>query len=126
MFSLKMKKLLITLIMVMVVVLALGSVKSLATQITVKPTNAVGETENNNTANNNTSNTNANKAANNTNTNSNSNKNAAKNNTSAYNNTNTKTGSLPYAGTNTSMVFVVIVFVASSLYAYKKVSDYNI
>lgn len=123
MFSLKMKKLLITLVMVMVVVLALGSVKSLATQITVKaPENTVGEsTSNNNTSN---TNTNTNNAANNTNNNTNTNKNAVKNNTSAYNNT--KTGSLPYAGTNTSVVFVVIAFVASSLYAYKKVSDYNI
>lgn len=122
MFSLKMKKLFITLVLVTVVVLAMGSIQSLATQITVKPTtNTTGATANENNTSNNTNNA-ANNAVNNTNTN----KNATKNNTSAYNNTNTKTGSLPYAGTNTSVVFVVIAFIASSLYAYKKVSDYNI
>ena len=37
-----------------------------------------------------------------------------------------KTAKLPYAGTNSSVVVVVIALAASAIYAYKKVSDYNI
>ena len=91
MLSLKMKKLFISLVVITVMVLTIGSVSSLATQI--KAT---------------TSNTKTNNTVKNTNTNSKA------------------SGSLPYAGTNTSVVFVVIALVASALYAYKKVSDYNI
>ena len=45
-----------------------------------------------------------------------------------YNNTankaNTANG-LPYTGSNSSIVFIFIAFVASAIYAYKKVNDYK-
>ena len=56
--------------------------------------------------------------------------NAAKTNlVSSYNNTankaNTANG-LPYTGSDSSIVFIFIAFVASAIYAYKKVRDYNV
>ena len=53
-------------------------------------------------------------------------KNKVKNavNSSTYEKANTT--KLPYAGTNSSMIFVVLAFAASAIYAYKKVSDYNV
>lgn len=55
--------------------------------------------------------------------------NVAKNNVSSYNNTankaNTAAG-LPYTGSNSSIVLIVIAFVGSAIYAYKKIRDYNI
>ena len=57
-----------------------------------------------------------------TNTNSNStNKNESNTSTNS-----TKKSKLPYAGTNGTVVFIVVALVASAVYAYKKVSDYNI
>ena len=32
---------------------------------------------------------------------------------------------LPYTGTSYGMVFIIIILVVSAVYAYKKVSDYN-
>lgn len=51
---------------------------------------------------------------------------------STYNTTNTNktntsaTNSLPKAGADTTVVFVILALIVSSAYAYKKVSDYNI
>ena len=132
MFKLVKEKMLVTLVVVLLLVMVFGNVKSLATVLrptntassntnkvvenTVGATNTAGNTTNTNKANavsssvgavNNTSNT---------------------SNTSKYSNTNTNksTSKLPYAGSNSSMVFVVVALVASAIYAYKKVSDYNI
>ena len=65
-----------------------------------------------------------------TNSNTNTNKNT-NSNTSKYTNSNTNKNvnsatKLPYAGSNSSIVFVGVALVASALYAYKKVSDYNV
>ena len=55
--------------------------------------------------------------------------NAVQNNVSSYNNVankaNTSAG-LPYTGSDSSMVFIVVAFVGSAIYAYKKIKDYNI
>ncbi len=63
----------------------------------------------------------------NTNTNTNA-VNMTPANNSSYNNasSNRNNSGLPYTGTNSSMIFVVIAFAISALYAYKKVRDYNI
>ena len=86
-------------------------------------------TSSNNTVSNNTSIESAakNTAVNNLTTSAN---NAAKTNlVSSYNNTankaNTANG-LPYTGSDSSIVFIFIAFVASAIYAYKKVRDYNV
>ncbi|MBR3613660.1 MAG: hypothetical protein IKL55_00580 [Clostridia bacterium] len=123
------EKMLVSLVVVMLVVMVFGSVNSLATVI--KPSS----TSNSNTTNTSVENT-VGAATSNKNTNNTNKANAIsssvnssnKTNTSKYNNTNTNKSAskLPYAGTNSSMVFVVIALVASAVYAYKKVSDYNI
>lgn len=57
------------------------------------------------------------------NTNSGSSTYTTRNNT---NNTNTqRSESLPYTGVSYGVVFVIIALVVSAVYAYKKVSDYN-
>ena len=127
---LKKEKILISLVIITLMVLVFGSISSLATELTA--TNAtqnkitIQAASSNNTAANNSTNTN-------TNTNSatisgtvNAVGNSTnKTNTSNYNST-TNSTKLPYAGTNSSVVFIVIGFAASALYAYKKVSDYNV
>ena len=54
--------------------------------------------------------------------------NTTQNNVSSYNNVankaNTSAG-LPYTGSNSSMVLMVVAFVGSAIYAYKKVKEYN-
>ncbi len=128
MLKFNVKKIVSLVVIITLVTLVFGSVSSLAVSITP----ADGNT--------NQSDTNTNVAENeNTNTNTNTNTNGASrisstvngvgnntnNNAASKRNTNNTTG-LPYAGTNTSLVFVVIALVASALYAYKKVSDYNV
>ena len=58
-----------------------------------------------------------------------SNTNVAKNSVSSYNNvankSNTATG-LPYTGSDSSIVFIVVALVGSAIYAYKKIRDYNV
>lgn len=132
------EKMLVSLVLVILAIMVFGSVESLATVI--RPTTDGNTTNTANTVVDNTvgatgsNTTNTNK---NTNTNTNTNKanaisssvgSANKTNTSKYNNTNTNKAAskLPYAGTNSSMVFVVVALVASAIYAYKKVADYNI
>ena len=123
------EKMLVSLVVIMLAVMVFGSVNSLATVI--KPTtntnttntsvdNTVGATSSNTTNNTNTNKVNAISSSVNAISN--------KTNTTKYNNTNTNKSAtkLPYAGSNTSMIFVVVALVISAIYAYKKVSDYNI
>jgi hypothetical protein len=132
-------KLLVSLIIVLVTVSLVCNVNSLATTpaVTIKPGNSSTNSALTNEATDNTKATeeqgatknsannkagNTNKASNNTNTNSNStNKNESNTSTNS-----TKKSKLPYAGTNGTVVFIVVALVASAVYAYKKVSDYNI
>ena len=55
--------------------------------------------------------------------------NNTQNNISSYNNVankaNTSAG-LPYTGSSSSMVLIVVALVGSAIYAYKKIRDYNI
>ena len=55
--------------------------------------------------------------------------NNAQNNISSYNNVankaNTSAG-LPYTGSSSSMVLIVIALAGSAIYAYKKIRDYNV
>lgn len=140
MLKLKKEKILVSLIAIVMIALVVGNVYSLATdgnntgiQLTSNTTSnstntnkantdadvgaEVGAT-NTNSSKNNTANTNkaSNNTANNTNTNT-------KNTNS---NTNSAKSSLPYAGSNSSIIFIVIALGVSAAYAYKKVSDYNV
>ena len=133
------KKILVSLVTILMVVLVVGNIYSLATE--GGSNSGIQLTATNNTANKASNNTTANAAADvedevgatNTNTNSNSNTNTNSNstnktntNSSRYNNSNSTVSGLPYAGSNTSIIFIVIALVASAAYAYKKVSDYNV
>lgn len=135
MLNLFKEKMLVSLVVIMLGALVFGSISSLATTIT--PSSSTNNTVNtaaddetvgaavNNTNTNTNVNTNKNS---NTNTNKNTNTNTNKNtNTNTNTNKNTNTASkLPYAGTDSSLIFVVIALSASAVYAYKKVSDYNV
>ena len=123
------EKMLVSLVVIMLAVMVFGSVSSLATVIKPSTNTNTTNTSADNTvgaaSSNSTNNTNkANAISSSVNAISNTNK----TNTSKYSNTNTNKSAskLPYAGSNTSMVFVVVALVASAVYAYKKVSDYNI
>lgn len=103
------------------------------TASTADNTNASAtNTNNTNTANvSNTGNT-ANVAApitntnTNRNTNTNTNTNNTNNNVSTYNNTVKNATNLPRTGSNNSKaILMIVVFAISAVYAYKKVSDYN-
>ena len=50
------------------------------------------------------------------------------NNTSTYNNTNTtsNSSSLPHTGSDSKTLLFIVAFAISAVYAYKKVSDYNV
>ena len=131
MVKLRKEKILVSLVVITLIALVFGSVSSLATAPVITPTG--GNTEN--TADTNTANTNANVNASGSisatvgasSNNTANNVNAANNEASNRNkNTNTPSSQLPYAGTSSSVVFIVIALVASALYAYKKVSDYNV
>ena len=133
---LKSRKILVSLIIVSLVVLAFGSVKSLATQpisVNVANTttdNSVGtqiQVNTNSTNSTNSTNTTLGATTNNavSGTVSNNVNNTA--NSTSYNTTkNTVKSSLPYAGTSSSTVLIIIALVISAVYAYKKVSDYNV
>ena len=139
-----MKKLL-SVISILLLILVSGSVSSLATELNSdneaeSGTVQIGSTNSNKSSSNtnkaNTSKVNAAKnnveenAVGATNTNKNkTNTNTNKANTSSYNSTNSSSNSskLPYAGTSTtSVVLIAIAFIGSAIYAYKKVSDYNL
>lgn len=125
----KKEKILMSLIVLMLVVCVFGSVHSLATEITA--TNKVNTTvitpiTATNTSTNTTQNkTNTANLVSISGTVNNKTNNAT--NSSKYNNvTKTNSTNLPYAGTDSSLIFVVIAFAASAIYAYKKVSEYNV
>ena len=117
------EKMLVSLVVIMLAVMVFGSVSSLATVI--KPTTNTNTT--------NTSADNTVGAANDNKTNTNTNKANAisssvnaisnKTNTTKYSNTNTNKAAskLPYAGSNTSMVFVVVALAVSAVYAYEDI-----
>lgn len=131
------EKFLVSLAVIIMLVLAVGSVNSLATS-PLLPTNSSSKNNTANSAsaltNNNTANigatdsvgaganTNSNKSKKNTTNTNTSNK--TKNENKENNSSSGK--KLPYAGTNGTVVFVVIALGLSAVYAYKKVSDYNI
>ena len=131
---LKMKRLVLVLVAVMLFGLVFGNTNSYATSgirsisANTSNTNTNENTENTNTNSNTNENTNTNSNTNsNVNTNSNS-INSISNNSSNYSNSNTntsKSSSLPYTGLKSTVVFVAIAFVASSIYAYRKVSEYK-
>lgn len=136
----KKKILSILIITVLFCVCLLNSTVFATNIVTIDASNTSGSATNTGTSSititsqsgNNTSNNTANQATNqNTSVNNltSSTNNVAKNNISSYNNVanqaNTSAG-LPYTGSNSSVVFIVIVFVASAIYAWKKIRDYNI
>jgi len=131
MVKLRKEKILVSLVVITLVALVFGSVSSLATAPVITPTVTGGNTENTTGAV--SSDTNSeNTSANNTSgsisaTVGASSNNTASNEASNTNNVkNTPSSKLPYAGSSSSVVFIVIALVASALYAYKKVSDYNV
>lgn len=125
------EKVLVSLVVVLLVAVTIGNVVSLATEptVTINPTtgNNVGvtiTTDSNKNTNANTNSLSATVGAANTNK-ANTNTNKAANTNKANTNTN-KASKLPYAGADSSLVVVVIALAASAVYAYKKVTDYNI
>ena len=135
----KKEKLFVSLIMVLVVILMVGTVNSFATELTVsvddeeteavenKAANTIGATiKASNTAKktNTTKNTVTKNTANTANKVTNKVNNTA-NKVSNYANK-TETSSLPYAGSDSTIILVVAALGISAVYAYKKVVDYNI
>ncbi len=139
-------RVLLILVVGMLTMVLFGNIHTLATDtpsnnstpLTITATTAdnTEASANNVTGNTNTNtNTNTNRASVNTSNNSGvvsasgNNTNATNNtnnNTSTYNNTNTtKNKNLPYAGSSYKTILLVAVFAISAVYAYKKVSDYN-
>lgn len=79
--------------------------------------------EDNNTVGNNTANNTINNTANNTANNVSNN--ATTNNNVAKNNTNRNNTTIPDAGLDQSIVFIIAIFGISAVYAYKKIRDYK-
>lgn len=138
MMKFKKEKILVSLVVITLITLVFGSIYSLASTPLIANTNTSATDENttgavNNQASNTNTNTNTGSSNStaivgstvntNTNSNTNTNRNALANNT--VKNT-TNSSKLPYAGTNSSVIFVVIALAVSALYAYKKISDYNV
>jgi len=131
------RKMIIGLVLVIVVAFMLGTVNSYATELTATTTTenktntgAVTISTGNSTANktgnaavSTTVSTGASNTANNATKNTTNNvvNNAA--NSSTYTTNSTK---LPKAGSNPTIIFVAAALVISAVYAYKKVTDYNI
>ena len=138
MMKMKKEKLFISLVMVLVVIFMLGTVSSFATELTVSVNDESEETTNTaaNTigatikASNTTkkTNTTTKNTVKNTVTKNTVENNTVKNTANKVSNYANKTGStsLPYAGTDTTIIFVVAALGISAVYAYKKVVDYNI
>jgi len=102
-----------------VLMLLVASANSLATEITpANNTNTnVGNVITASTDNNTNSNTNISATVGSNST----------NNTSSNYNNSLSSNSLPKAGTGSaSLILIVLAFVASAIYAYKKVTDYNL
>lgn len=143
-------KILLSVFAIILMIVLFGNVYSLATEgntqntsnnpVTIKATtdNTGATNTNTNSANvgantNNSVNTNnvvnaPNITASVNNSTNNNTANNASNNTSTYNNTNntSKSSSLPYTGSDSKTVLLIVVFAISAVYAYKKVSDYNV
>lgn len=140
----KMKKILVSLVVVALIVAVFGNLSSLATEITdtkkpgatLKP--SVSATDDKDKKENKTENkaedkkddkkdnkTDKNAVGAVKEDNKTSNK-ANKTNKANNSSKNTATGKIPYAGPNPSVVVGVAVLAISAAYAYKKVSDYNI
>lgn len=134
-------KIVTSLIVIACVVFILGTISVYAdnttpTTITTITTNSGNNTANNaitigNSASNNTNNNANNKVSNNAPTGitpiGNTNNASNTNRVSLYNNSSTTSQEeLPYTGTNYSVVFVIVALVISAVYAYKKVTDYNV
>lgn len=133
MVKLRKEKILVSLVVITLMALVFGSLTSLAT--TIQPnTNSSSNTSTNTNTNTNSnssgvsatvgSSSDDNKSNTNRNNTANTNRNNSVNN--ANRNSSTNSSSLPYAGSGSSVVFIGIALVASALYAYKKVSDYNV
>ena len=75
--------------------------------------------EDNNTTGNNTANNTTNNTVNNVSNNATTNNNVAKNNTNRNNTT------IPDAGLDQSILFIIAIFGISAVYAYKKIRDYK-
>ena len=120
------KKVLVVLVMVSLLVAVCGTVfatdiTSTGNQITISNSATTGNSINITTTN--TTNTTGN-TINTLNVSSTYNTNNANTNTNKVNTS--ANSSLPKAGADTTVVFVILALVVSSAYAYKKVSDYNI
>lgn len=141
----KKSKILVSLVAILMITLVIGNMYSLATEndtIKITANTDSNKNESANVASNNTANeakttNNAgdpvgaqNSSKNNTTNNTTTNNAVNNTNSSRYNSTNntatTAGSSLPKAGTSSTTILLVLAFVASAIYAYKKVSDYNV
>lgn len=129
MLKMKKEKMIISLIVVALLALVFGNVTSNATSLTGNSLTLNVSATNSTTLNISTNKTNKANTTNVTNTNSvnaavsnyaNTNVNAAKNTAN--------TSKLPYAGNGNvaGAIVLAVIFVGSAVYAYKKVSDYNV
>ena len=118
----KKEKIIISLVAILMITFATQNIISLATEgngnkVTINDAvGAVNKVTNN-----------ANKVTNKNETNTANN--VVNNTTNKVDNKTTNTESktkLPKAGTDSTVIFLVLGFVASAIYAYKKVSDYNV
>lgn len=139
MLKMKKQKLLISLLIVAVVAILFGNVMSDATQITTNSITVIPSTTNATNTNAGSISINASKTNATTNNKVNTNSTSINAAVSSYKNTNTNstvntakntanTSKLPYAGNGNILgaVVLAVAFVGSALYAYKKVSDYNV
>ena len=135
----KKEKIIISLVAILMITFATQNIISLATEGNGNKVTITAQTGNNtvNQAKNETVNdavgavnkvtNNANKVTNKNETNTANN--VVNNTTNKLDNKTTNTESktkLPKAGTDSTVIFLVLGFVASAIYAYKKVSDYNV
>lgn len=140
MMKLRKEKVLVSLIVITLITLVFGSIYSLATTplITNSSSTDSNTTGAVNSSTNNTTNVNASNSSStaivgstvnsssNTNSNTNTNTNSNTNKNVSNSSSNTNSSSLPYAGTNSSIVLIIVVLAISALYAYKKISDCNV
>lgn len=129
MLKMKKEKMIVSLVVVALLVLIFGNVTSNATSLTGNSVTLNVSATNSTTLNINTNKTNT--------TNTNTNKSSINAAVSNYANTNSKvntakntanTSKLPYAGNGNvaGAIVLAVIFVGSAVYAYKKVSDYNV
>ncbi len=129
MLKMKKEKMIISLVVVALLALIFGNVTSNATSLTGNSVTLNVSATNSTTLNISTNKTNT--------TNTNTNKSSINAAVSNYANTNSKvntakntanTSKLPYAGNGNvaGAIVLAVIFVGSAVYAYKKVSDYNV